>query len=102
MNVRSCRVTATDTAGVTHTVEVTASSLYEAVAVGLKAMHGHDWVEPLSEQLATVKVAVTSVPVEHTVNLRDFVAWLRRTAGSPAEVTARKRVREILGEWQRN
>ena len=98
MGVRSCRVTVTDTAGVTHTVEVTASSLYEAVALGLKAVRGHDWVEPIAEQFASVKVAVTNIPVEHTVKLRDFVAWLQRTAGSPADLSARRRVRELLGE----
>jgi hypothetical protein len=98
MAVRACRVTITDIEGVSHTVDVTASSLYEAVAVGLKVMRGHTWVEPVAEQLATAKVVVRDVPVEHTVKLRDFTAWLQRTAGSPSDVSARKRVREILGE----
>jgi len=98
MAFRSCRVTITDIEGASHTVDVTASSLYEAVALGLKVMRGHTWVEPVAEQLATVKVVVRDVPVEHTVKLRDFTAWLQRTAGSPSAVTARRRVREILGE----
>ena len=33
MPVRSCRVTIQDTEGISHTVEVTAASLYEAVAL---------------------------------------------------------------------
>ncbi len=98
MGVRSCRVTITDIEGVSHTAEVTASTLYEAVALGLKAIRGHDWVEGLSEQSGTVRVSVTNIPVEHTVNLRDFTSWLKRTAGSPKDVTARSRIREILGE----
>lgn len=96
MAVRSCRVTITDTEGVSHTVEVTASTLYEAVALGLKAIRGHDWVGGLSEQFGIVRVCVTDIPVEHTVKLRDFASWLERTAGSPKDVTARRRVREIL------
>lgn len=96
MGVRSCRVSTTDTEGVTHTVEVTASTLYEAVALGLKAIRGHDWVAGLNEQFGAVRVAVTSIPVEHTVKLKDFAAWLERTAGSPRDVTARNRIREIL------
>lgn len=35
MAVRSCRVTITDLDGVSHTAEVTASTLLEAVALGL-------------------------------------------------------------------
>jgi len=98
MAVRACRVTITDVEGVNHTVDVTASSLYEAVALGLKVMRADAWVEPVAEQLGIVKVLVRDVPVEHAVKLRDFTAWLRRTAGSPSDVTARRRVREILGE----
>jgi len=96
MAVRSCRVTITDTEGVSHTVGVTASTLYEAVARGLKAIRSHNWVEGISEQFGTVRVSVTDIPVEHTVKLRDFTSWLERTAGSPKDVTARSRVREIL------
>lgn len=98
MGVRSCRVTITDVEGVSHTAEVTASTLYEAVALGLKAIRGHEWVEGVSGQFGTVRVAVMTIPVEHSVKLKDFTAWLQRTAGSPSDVTARKRIREILGE----
>jgi hypothetical protein len=38
MSVRSCKVTIEDMNGVRHTVDVTAESLYEAVALGLGAM----------------------------------------------------------------
>ena len=45
MNLRSCRVTVSDLQGMKHTVEETASSLFEAVALGLTAIHEHevDW-----------------------------------------------------------
>ena len=45
MNMRSCRVTIRDMEGVSHTVEVTASTLYEAVAQGIAAMRGKEWVD---------------------------------------------------------
>lgn len=38
MAVRSCRVSVADLEGVIHTVEVTASTLYEAVALGMAAV----------------------------------------------------------------
>jgi hypothetical protein len=96
MAVRSCRVTVTDTEGVSHTVEVTASTLYEAVALGLKAIRGHDWVQGLSEDFGIVRVSVTDIPVEHTVKIRDFNAWLQRSARSPKGVSTRSRTQEIL------
>jgi len=66
------------------------------VALGLKAMRGPDWVAGLNEQFGAVRVAVTSIPVEHTVKLKDFGAWLERAAGSPKDVTARNRILAIL------
>jgi hypothetical protein len=36
MEVKSCRVTISDMEGVAHTVELTAATLYEAVALGLR------------------------------------------------------------------
>ncbi|HTX77758.1 MAG TPA: hypothetical protein VMD29_16225 [Terracidiphilus sp.] len=67
-----------------------------ASAEGLKAIRGHDWVVGLNEQFGAVRVAVTGIPVEHTVKRKDFIAWLGRTAGSPKDVIARGRVRKIL------
>jgi hypothetical protein len=43
MTVRSCRVTIQDLDGVSHTVELTAATLYEAVALGLAAIRGNQW-----------------------------------------------------------
>jgi hypothetical protein len=97
MAVRSCRVTLTDLEGVSHTVEVTATTLFEAVALGIAAVRGHDWVAALPEGLAQVRVSVTSIPVEHSVKMRDFTRWVERKGGSPRDVTQRDRVRAILG-----
>jgi hypothetical protein len=78
MAVRTCRVTVTDLEGVSHTVEVTASTLYEAVALGLMALRGQEWVAGLPEGLAPVRVTVTSIPVEHCVRIGDFTKWVER------------------------
>jgi hypothetical protein len=61
--VRSCRVTLQDMEGVTHAVEVTAESLFEAVARGLAALRGREWVAGITQ--GTVKVSVADVRVEH-------------------------------------
>ena len=97
MPVRSCRVTIQDMQGVDHTVQVTAATLYEAVALGMASLRGEDWVSGIADGLNVARVSVTNVPIEHSVPIKDFNAWLNRPGRSPREVSARYRIREILG-----
>jgi hypothetical protein len=97
MAVRSCRVTIRDRSGVDHTVAVTASTLYEAVALALASVRTEEWVSDIAEGLSVVRVSATHVPVEHTVVMGDFKKWLAKDGGSPRERSDRFRVREILG-----
>jgi hypothetical protein len=97
MAVRSCRVTISDMDSVAHSVEVTAATLYEAVALGLAAIRTDEWVVGIPQGLNTVKVRVTDIPVEHHVKMQDFMTWIERKGGSPREKTDRLRVREIIG-----
>ena len=96
MRVRSCRVTIQDMDGVSHTVEVTAATLYEAVAQGLAAIRGNEWVAGIAQGLNVVKISVADVRVEHEVKLMDFTKWIERSGGSPREMTERHRIRAIL------
>ena len=95
MAVRSCRVTVQDLEGVAHTVEVTAESLYEAVAQGLAALRSRDWVAGFQQGI--VKVSVAEVRVEHQVRLKDFTEWLNRPGRSPRDIIQRQKIRSILG-----
>jgi hypothetical protein len=88
--------------GVTHTVELTAETLYEAVALGMAAIRTDEWVEGIAQGLNPVKVRVTNVAVEHEVRLMDFTQWLDRIGGSPREMSDRKRIRSILGMEKSN
>jgi len=97
MSLRLCRVTVCDLEGVKHSVEVTASTLYEAVALGLVAIREHDWAGEIAEGLNTVDVSVTSVPVMHSVKMQDFNKWLSRKGGTPNDISQRKHIRQILG-----
>jgi hypothetical protein len=102
MPVRSCKVTIEDMDGVRHTVDVTAASLYEAVALGMAAIRTDEWVSGIAQGLNPVTVQVTNVPVKHEVKLMDFTKWLDRVGGSPREMTDRKRIRTILGMEKAN
>ena len=97
MSVRSCRVTIQDLGGTSHTAEVTASSLFEAVAQGLAALRKNPWVEGIEERFGIVKVSVAEVRVEHQVKIADFMKWLERQGRTPREVSQRHKIREILG-----
>jgi len=65
MEAHSCRVTICDMDGVAHTGEVTAATLFEAVALGLKQLQGNDWVEGIGRATDAVTVSVNSIPVKH-------------------------------------
>jgi hypothetical protein len=83
--------------GVSHSVEVTAGTLFEAVTEGLAANQESDWVASVAQGLNVVKVSVANVRVEHEVKMPEFKKWLERAGRLAAEIGSRKRVREILG-----
>src|ERR1700746_339124 len=97
MSLRSCRVTIQDMDGVSHTVEVTAATLYVAVAQGLAAIRGNEWVAGIAEGLNFVKASAADVRVEHEVKLGDLTKRLEKAGGSPRDVSQRHRIRSILG-----
>jgi hypothetical protein len=72
MEVKSWRIR--DMEGVMHTVEVTASTLYE-----------------------TVTVCANNVQVEHTLKIGEFRKWMERNGKSPTEMARIRKVREIFG-----
>jgi hypothetical protein len=90
MPVRSCRVTVQDLDGTSHTAEVTASSLFQAVEQGLAAPRKHEWVEGIEERFGTEKVSVAEVRVEHQVKIPDFMKRNRScsTRNSPGSLAA--------------
>lgn len=65
MGLKSCRVAVSDTEETEHSVEVSASTLYEAVALGLHSIRTSEWSGAIPEGLNSVRVLVRDVPVEH-------------------------------------
>jgi hypothetical protein len=81
-----------------HSVEVTAESVYEAVARGLQTFRSHEWIADIGDGLTTVTVRVTEPAPEHHVRMKDFQRWLKVPGKTPAEVVAKERIRAILGQ----
>jgi hypothetical protein len=98
--IRTCRVTCRDVEGVEHTIEVTAETLYEAVARGLAAFKfkDADWVGDFAPGQSTITVVVKRPEVEHKVHMRDFQAWLESNGHSPAETVLKSRMGELLSK----
>jgi hypothetical protein len=95
--VRACRVTCRDAQGVEHTVQVTAQSLFEAVAQALRVFREHDWSNEPNSGSASVVVTIKPAEVEHRVRTKDFQTRLESAPKSPAEMALNGRLREILG-----
>ena len=85
-----------DPNGVEHTVEVTADLLYEAVARGLRVFRENDWIDEVGRGQTTISVAVTHAEVQHKVRVRDFERWLASQGRTPAEMSLKARLRELL------
>jgi hypothetical protein len=60
---RSCRVSVIDLEGIEHTAHVTADTLYEAVARGLKAIKSSAWAGEIPEGITTITVCAAQPEV---------------------------------------
>jgi hypothetical protein len=67
----------------------------KAVAKGLRVFRESDWTGEIPRR-QTISVAVKQPAVEHKVQLRDFERWLDSRGRSPAEVSLKTRLRELL------
>src|SRR5208283_5563465 len=94
--LRTCKVSCFDLKKVKHTVEVSASSIYEAVAQALRIFRDNEWVEDIGRGQTPISVKVKHPEIEHTVRVQDFERWLETNPHSPAEMILKNRLREIL------
>ena len=88
MPARTCAVSFTDAEGIRHSVTVQAETLYEAVALAVRAFREHDCAPGPASQL---EVEARSPAVTHTVSLTKVRDWLESSAKSPKD--------RIMKEW---
>jgi len=74
-----------------------AATLYEAVALGIRAMTSDPWTEEITSGLNTVLVLAKPPEVEHTVQIQKFHCWLLERRTTPGEMMARAKIRQKLG-----
>src|SRR5262249_29820071 len=101
-DLRSCIVSYRDLEGITHSVEVTAESLYEAAILGIVAMKIPRWRDcPWLDFGVRSKAPETT----HTVANGSLSDWLDRNGKSPREQSLKARLLDLLKnstEPQRN
>jgi hypothetical protein len=80
-----------DLDGVTHTVTVQGSSLYEAAARAVAAFREQGWAADALTPNATLRVEVHAPPVVHEVPLQAVERWLNAPSTSPKEAAMKMR-----------
>ena len=91
--LKTCKVAYTDTDGVRHTVDVTASTLYEAAVLGLKAFQIADWMDL---PRGFLDITVSAPVVTHQVSIQKLTTWLQ-VVRSPQDLALKRRLKDILG-----
>jgi hypothetical protein len=95
---KTCVVTIHDLNDTAHSVDVTAETLYDVLAQAIVALRGHEWVGEIGRGLTTATVMVRQPEVRHTIRVQDFERWLSRPGKTPAEITLKTRLRQVLGK----
>jgi hypothetical protein len=100
VTLKACNVIVHDLNETAHSIDVTAETLYEAIAQALATLRGCAWVGGIGKGLTTVTVKVRHPEVTHVVKIQDFENWLNRGCRSPAETALKTRLRTMLGVQQ--
>jgi hypothetical protein len=95
-SVRTCTVSFTDAEGISHSVSVTASSLFEAAAIGLAEFGRCGFAEVVLGPATKITVRVRQPEMSHTVTLARLRAWLDGVGKSPGEQATKSRLRGMI------
>lgn len=95
--MKRCRVSFVDADGLEHAVELDARSLYEAVGLAIERFRKCDYVSYDPQGRHEFTVLSREPATEHRLTRNMFDAWLRRPGGSPADVSRKHRLKQLLG-----
>jgi len=92
----TCRVSFNDGAGMTHTVSVSASSLYEAAVLALAEFKKSGFALAAVGPGTKLRVAVEAPTTTHELSVGKLQAWLESGGKTPREQAAKVTLRQIL------
>jgi hypothetical protein len=64
----------------------------------LRAFQDAGWTTEIGRGQTTIRVVVKQPEIEHAVRMRDFEAWLESAARSPAEMSLKTRLHQLLSK----
>jgi len=94
MATRGCVVTVTDLRGIRRSVEVTASSVYEAGALAVAALRD-GWSEPIGPA-TTLQIEVRPPAITHKVTVQQIMNWTESAALSPEDRFRKDQIRAAV------
>lgn len=89
-------MTIRDDDGVSHSVTVVGSSLYEAAATAVKRFSEMPWSQARLRDATRIEVEVLAPAERHALTLQQLRAWASRPPRSPQETIAKQRVEQLL------
>jgi hypothetical protein len=92
----TCRVSFTDGAEITHTVTVSASSLYEAAALALAEFKRSGFAFGGVGPGTRLKISVEAPATTHELTVARFQAWLEASGKTPREQAKKVTLRQLL------
>ena len=97
MATKTCLVSVIDHGGMRHSAEVSADTLYEAAAKGLRALRDHGWVPHAQLSRSRLEIEVREPAKLHRIRLDRFESWIETSgAVGPKEFMKKARIRELL------
>jgi hypothetical protein len=69
--------------------------MYEAAAMGLKALKRSDWIEVIAPG-TRITIQVHEPPLEHFMMFAQLTRWLEGGSSNPAEALKKKKLKELL------
>jgi hypothetical protein len=93
----TCRVSFEDGAGVTHTVSISASSLYEAAALALAEFKRSGFALASVGSGTRLRIAVEAPTTTHELSVGKLQSWLDSGGKTPREQAVKVKLRQTLG-----
>jgi hypothetical protein len=82
--VFACLVSFTDSEGIRHAVNVTATSLYEAAVLAMAEFRRCEFAEALLGSATRLSVTVRAPATTHEITVGELNAWLKSGSKSPS------------------
>jgi len=98
VGTKTCKVSIQGIDGIEHAAQVSASTLYEAVALGIRAIEKDGWSGEIPGGITTATVCAQEPSVQHKNQIQSMKRWIEQPGTTPADRIARQRIREILAK----